>query len=137
MATAPLVEDILNIEPEEAMELHIREGFPYRSIEALQRYLDITQAELAAALGVSRQTVIRNQKQQKHLSSQMSDQLYRVARVARRAVEVFGNHEVATKWLKLPNGALGGRAPLSLLDTDAGAEKVTDVLGRIEYGVYS
>lgn len=138
MSSAPLVENILDIEPDETMESHIREGFSYRTIEALQRFLEVTQVELAAALGVSRQTLIRNMKQKKrHLSPQMSDQLYRVARITRRAVEVLGNREVATTWLKTPNAALGRRPPLSLLDTDAGSERVADVLGRIEHGVYS
>ncbi len=138
MSTAPQVEVILDMDAHEEMESHIREGFPYQTLNALQQFLDITQAELASALGVSRQTVIRNKKKRKrHLSAQMSDQLYRVARITRRAVEVLGSQSVAIDWLKKPNAALGERSPLSLLDTDAGAEKVSDVLGRIEYGVYS
>jgi len=35
------------------------------------------------------------------------------------------------------NRALGGRVPLHLLDSDAGAQAVERVLGRIEHGVYS
>jgi len=36
-----------------------------------------------------------------------------------------------------PNRSLGNVTPLSLLDTDLGAEAVTDTLGRIEHGVYT
>ncbi|TXD35656.1 DUF2384 domain-containing protein [Lujinxingia vulgaris] len=138
MSTAPLIEDILNVEPDETMEAHILQGFHYRTIEALQNYLDLSQVEMAKALGVSRQTLIRNLKAKKHhLSSQLSDQLYRVARITRRAIEVFGERDAASRWLKCENAALGGRPPLHLLKTDAGAEKVAELLGRIEFGVYS
>ena len=40
-------------------------------------------------------------------------------------------------WLKSPNAALRGHAPLSLVDTDIGAEAVLDALGRIEHGVFA
>jgi putative toxin-antitoxin system antitoxin component (TIGR02293 family) len=53
------------------------------------------------------------------------------------AVDVFGDLEVARTWLEHPNRVLKGSAPLELLDTDAGVEQVTQVLNRIEYGVYS
>jgi len=43
----------------------------------------------------------------------------------------------AIDWLRSRNQALGGATPLSLLDTDAGAEDVMDLLGRIEHGVHS
>ncbi|TXD41255.1 DUF2384 domain-containing protein [Lujinxingia vulgaris] len=138
MSTAPLIEDILNVEPDETMEAHILQGFHYRTIEALQNFLELSQVEMASALGVSRQTLIRNLKAKKHhLSSQLSDQLYRVARITRRAIEVFGERDAAARWLKCENAALGGRPPLHLLKTDAGAEKVAELLGRIEFGVYS
>ncbi|RDV37698.1 DUF2384 domain-containing protein [Bradymonadaceae bacterium TMQ3] len=138
MSTAPLIEDILNVEPDETMEAHILQGFHYRTIEALQNYLNLSQVEMAKALGVSRQTLIRNLKAKKHhLSSQLSDQLYRVARITRRAIEVLGERDAASRWLKCENAALGGRPPIHLLKTDAGAEKVAELLGRIEFGVYS
>lgn len=43
----------------------------------------------------------------------------------------------AHRWLRKPNRALGGRTPLSLLDTAPGAELVSDVLVRIEHGSFS
>jgi len=35
-----------------------------------------------------------------------------------------------------PAAVLGGATPLSLIDTDDGAESVMDTLGRIEHGVF-
>lgn len=60
-----------------------------------------------------------------------------VETIAARASEVLGGQEKATHWLNRPNRALGGRRPLDLLDTDLGIQQVEQVLGRIEYGVYS
>ncbi|MBI2318149.1 MAG: DUF2384 domain-containing protein [Betaproteobacteria bacterium] len=60
-----------------------------------------------------------------------------MARVAARAVEVLESPEKAASWLRRPNRALGGVAPLELLDTDAGVREVEAVIWRIAYGVYS
>jgi len=54
-----------------------------------------------------------------------------------RGEDVFEDLDAAVDWLKSPNASLGGRTPLSLLDTDIGAESVIDTLGRIEHGVFA
>lgn len=51
------------------------------------------------------------------------------------ADEVFGTRAAAHAWLHHPNGALGGRIPLALLDTVEGAALVEAVLGRIAHGI--
>ena len=53
-----------------------------------------------------------------------------------RAEEVFEAGEPAQAWLKTQNPALGDVTPLSLLDTDLGADAVLNTLGRIEQGVF-
>jgi len=63
--------------------------------------------------------------------------MVRYAKVLAQAQETLGSLDKARSWLGLENRALGGATPLSLLDTDIGAQAVRDVLGRIEYGVYS
>ena len=71
------------------------------------------------------------------LSSEESAKLLRFARVVERAEEVFQAAEPALAWLEADNAALGGVTPLSLLDTDIGADSVLDTLGRIEHGVFA
>ena len=71
------------------------------------------------------------------MSSEESSKLLRLARVLGRANEVFEDPAAALNWLRSPNSALGGPTPLSLLDTDIGAESVRDTLGRIEHGVFA
>ena len=44
---------------------------------------------------------------------------------------------MAIKWLNTKQPALGNRIPMELAKNSAGAQVVEDLLGRIEYGVYS
>ena len=100
------------------------------------RSVGLSQAELAVTLGIPERTLARRKKAGT-LSAEESAKLVRLARVAHRAVNVFEAQDIAIGWLKQPNRALGGAVPLTLLDTDLGAESVMDVLGRIEHGVFS
>ena len=54
-----------------------------------------------------------------------------------KAVEVMESEENARKWLASPQAGLGGAVPLEYAETEVGAREVEDLLGRIEYGVYS
>jgi uncharacterized protein (DUF2384 family) len=58
-------------------------------------------------------------------------ELLGLAQLTRRASEVFDDPVAAGDWLNSANAALRGNAPLSLLDTDIGAESVLDTLGRM------
>ena len=60
-----------------------------------------------------------------------------LAPVLARAIEVFGNSEKATRWMERPNRALSQKTPVQMLSTPAGRKEVEELLGRIEYGVYS
>jgi putative toxin-antitoxin system antitoxin component (TIGR02293 family) len=70
------------------------------------------------------------------LTLEESDRVSRVAKVLRRAVEVFGDEVQGKVWMIDSVSSLGGRTPLSLLDTIEGYELVISTLSRIEYGVY-
>ncbi|NML15854.1 MbcA/ParS/Xre antitoxin family protein [Azohydromonas caseinilytica] len=66
-----------------------------------------------------------------------SDGSARLVQVMLRAVSVFESEQAAWAWLQLPNGALSGATPASLLGTVRGTASVLEVLGRIEHGVFS
>ena len=114
----------------------IRNGIPTVAVESLLKAMQLSQSELARALGIPERTLARR-KREGVLNSEESAKLLRLARVVGRANEVFENTEAALHWLKAPNTALSGTTPLSLLDTDIGAESVLDTLGRIEHGVFA
>ena len=114
----------------------IRKGISSVAVGALAKALRVTQSELAVALGIPERTLIRRKKEGT-LTSEESAKVVRLARVIGRAEEVFEDIDAALDWMKSGNAALSGATPLSLLDTDIGAESVTDMLGRIEHGVFA
>jgi putative toxin-antitoxin system antitoxin component (TIGR02293 family) len=114
----------------------IRQGLSSAAVDSLAKTLRVTQSELALALGIPERTLARRKKEGT-LNSEESAKLVRLARVVGRAKEAFEDLDTALDWLKSPNAALSGAIPLSLLDTDIGAESVMDTLGRIEHGVFA
>jgi len=114
----------------------IRGGIPAAAVEPILDAVRLSQAELGQALGIPERTLARR-KREGVLNSEESSKLLRLARVISRASELFDDSAAAVDWLKSPNAALRGNAPLSLLDTDIGAESVLDTLGRIEHGVFA
>ena len=148
MPTKDKISEILGIETKEVQDIHekaspinyyqvVRKGFPVEALVQVARYYEIPKSRMAILVGTSERTLDRLKKKQEPLNPSASDRLYRFARMAARANEIFESAETARKWLKRPNRALEGVAPVDLLDTDAGSQQVDDLLTRIEYGVYS
>jgi putative toxin-antitoxin system antitoxin component (TIGR02293 family) len=118
---------------EHDMREAIRQGFPPKVLEELMRASGLTLKELATALDLSPRSLQRRRRSGR-LARYESDRLYRLARILALADEFLGDHERAVRWLKHPNRALGGFAPITALDTELGARQVENVLGRIAYG---
>ena len=114
----------------------IRHGISSAAVDFLARTIHVSKSELAVALGIPERTLARR-KREGTLNSEESAKLVRLARVVERAEEVFEDLETSLVWLKTSNAALSRASPLSLLDTDIGAESVMDTLGRIEHGVFA
>jgi putative toxin-antitoxin system antitoxin component (TIGR02293 family) len=129
---------VLRVTPQSPLDWigMIRDGIPAAAVESILSAVRLSQSELAQALGIPERTLARR-KREGILNSEESSKLLRLARVVSRASEVFDDRATAVDWLKSPNAALRGNVPLSLLDTDIGAESVLDTLGRIEHGVFA
>jgi putative toxin-antitoxin system antitoxin component (TIGR02293 family) len=125
----------VGLSPGELIEV-IRVGLPVRELDVLQASLDVPMDKLAPMLGMSRATLHRR-KAQGRLGPEESDRVLRYARLMGRAVEVMEGEEAARRWLTSPQVGLGGALPLDYAETEVGAREVEDLLGRIEYGVYS
>jgi len=111
----------------------IREGFPTAVVEQLMTASGLTLKELAEALDLSPRSLQRRRRSGR-LARFESDRLFRLARIVALAHQALGGTELAARWLKRPNRALAGSAPVSLIDTELGARQVENVLGRIAYG---
>ena len=130
--------EVLGIdEPEDDIEVIeiARHGLPSEVAEILPNKLDISLNELGSYLHVSPRTLARHRG--KILNPDLSDRLLTVARVYARCKDVFHTDERCLIWLKSKLMAIGNVRPIDLLDTNAGADTVMTVLGRIEHGVYS
>jgi putative toxin-antitoxin system antitoxin component (TIGR02293 family) len=114
----------------------IQNGLRVSAIDAVVDELDIPKRTVLPTLRIARRTMERR-KVAGRLSPEESERLYRLAKVLASAESVLGSRDKARGWLNSPNRALGDVTPLSLLETEAGADEVMNVLGRIEYGVYS
>lgn len=111
----------------------LRDGFPMSVVEEIMHASGLTLKQLTESLDLSPRSLQRRRREGR-LARHESDRIYRLARIVALAKHYLGNPETATKWLQRPNRALGGSAPLQLIDTELGARTVENVLGRIAYG---
>jgi putative toxin-antitoxin system antitoxin component (TIGR02293 family) len=114
----------------------IQMGLPFDELEQLRASLDVPIEKLTPKLGISKATFHRRKKQGR-LEKDESDRVVRFARLMGKAVAVLESEEAARRWLASPQFGLGGAIPLDYAQTEVGAREVEDLLGRIEYGVYS
>jgi putative toxin-antitoxin system antitoxin component (TIGR02293 family) len=119
-----------------ALIRRIQRGLPFRELEDLQNKMDISMEQLAEKLSISRSTLQRR-KVAGRLSADESDKVIRFSRLVGQATDVFDDLDKARAWLKHPQYGLGGIVPLDYASTEAGAREVENLLGRIEYSVYS
>lgn len=118
----------------------VREGLPVSALAHVVRTMKGwagTQEEVLELVGPSRTLERKLHDGARALKPGESDRLARMVRIVVRAEEAIGSPDKAHRWLRKPNRALGGQAPLALLDSDAGAVAVEHVLGRIEHGVFA
>lgn len=106
-------------------------------INNFRDYFNISREDTANMLNISSPTLYRWVKSSKSLEKNYSILLFELTDLFLYGQEVFDSKENFSKWLNLPNTALGGMEPLELLEVPGGISKVKDIIGRIEHGVYS
>ncbi len=115
----------------------LEEGLPYSVLVRFQKSSGISWAVIGRILRLPRRTLARR-KHNGRLAGPESERLIRLASVYEKAVRLFEGDELgAQKWLQTRNQALGQVSPLALLESEIGAGAVEDLIGRLEYGVYS
>lgn len=116
----------------------VLEGLPVGEFDALRAMLGLPVDQLAAKVGLSTATLARRRADQKPLDRDHGDRIIRYARLFWKAVDFFeGDTAAARSWLTSTAPALGGQTPLDFAETEIGAREVEDLIGRLEYGVYS
>lgn len=112
----------------------IRHGLSWTWVESARDTFRINTADFVALFNISLSTYERKKKADQPLDVVTSERLDRLASVALLAESVFEDKDAATQWLERPNDALGGQTPLSLCDTEIGANQVRRVLHALEWG---
>ncbi|TAN01195.1 MAG: DUF2384 domain-containing protein [Rhizobiaceae bacterium] len=111
---------------------------------AVRRRLPLAALKGLARAGLSEQEIERfviPQRTRRHraernqpLTVEESDRAVRLVRIQALAEETFGDTAKANRWLRKELGELGGEAPLSVAQTEAGARVVESILGKIAWG---
>lgn len=112
----------------------IRTGFEADLLAAAGDYFGIPAARIRAITRVPDTTAHRLVKRHALLDASASERLWRLADVAAMAEDVFEDELAAKQWLRSPNQAFLGVAPIDYLDTEPGAKAVRQVLNAIATG---
>lgn len=115
----------------------VDKGLPWNAFTRFVRNSGMSSEQVAELLGVPRRTLARR-KAEGRFHADESDRLMRAARVFSRALDLYaGNRDAAAEWFTYPNWALGGESPLQFARTEIGADYVDNLVGQIEYGIFS
>lgn len=115
----------------------VDKGLPAKFYSSIQKEIGLSHAEIAMILGVSIR-YLKNKKQTDQLNTKASERLVKLYELWNFGLDTFdGNAENFKEWLRVPLVVLHGKTPLHLMKNLIGMEMVKEVLGRIEYGVYS
>jgi putative toxin-antitoxin system antitoxin component (TIGR02293 family) len=109
------------------------QSVPWSSVAGFSTRLGIEPAALLRLIGISERTAVRR-KAEGYLKPDEADRLLRIGRIYEEATRVLGAEDRAAGWLNHPSPYLYNMTPLSLLDSDGGAQAVSEELGRIDYG---
>jgi putative toxin-antitoxin system antitoxin component (TIGR02293 family) len=124
----------IEVHSEGEMERLLREGLPVSVLRNFRENWGFTVMELAGSLAISKSTLMRMLERRKRMASGDSDRVYRLASILALAEQAIGDRKKAQRWLRQSNQVLGSQTPLRALETEIGARRVEQILGRIAYG---
>lgn len=110
------------------------ERLTQQAIPILAHCMKIPRSELCSLLSVAQ--ITSGQEDLERLGKKESDHLIKIVKAFNRCIEIFGDTERASHWLKSPYFAFRGATPLSLLDSSSGIEKILNELERIGHEAF-
>ena len=113
-----------------------REGLPVSALTQLMQYLEISSTDLRWLMDMT-QSTFQRRKNSKLLNTAESERLVQLYQLIHKGLDIFEDKEDFLDWLKSRNQALGDVKPIELLRSQLGLYEVSELLGRIEYGIYS
>lgn len=113
-----------------------RSGINHADVRQIATLLELTIRELATLLSMNERTMARRLINGS-LNKTESERLLLLKALAAHGLRVFEDQGKFNRWLRRPLEILEAQSPLQLLDTATGFQVIDQILGRIEYGVYS
>ena len=114
------------------MAMAVDMGFKVDAIDAL-RERGVTDREIGDLI-IKPRTLSHRRANRSKLTVEESDRAARVARAFALAEKTFANRDKAERWLHKSLNSFGGRTPMELIRTDAGARIVENLMARISWG---
>lgn len=113
-----------------------RQGLTMKQLKQILLFCNISLKQLAKMLSISERQLSRYQSD-KILKTDISAHLIQIAELYDFGYTVFDNDADFQAWMNSTIRALAFEKPIDLLDTPFGIQEVKNIIGRIEYGVYS
>jgi putative toxin-antitoxin system antitoxin component (TIGR02293 family) len=126
---------ISRLTPMEKMKLS-QTGVSKKYLEKLKAKTMLDYQKLADVLSINRATLI-NKKEDEKFSAAQSERIIGLDALFNQGLEVFKDKDKLNGWLNTPNRALDGKIPYEVMGNQFGREEVLNLLGRIQWGVYS
>ena len=114
------------------MAMAVDLGFTVEAIDALRKR-GVTDREIGDLI-IKPRTLSHRRANRSKLTVEESDRAVRVAWAFALADKAFANRNKADRWLHKSLNSLGGRTPMELIWTDAGARIVENLMARISWG---
>lgn len=111
-------------------------GISKKELETLKTRTQLDYEKLARLLSVTRATLINKPSSEK-FNSALSERILGLADIYSYGYDVFEDEDKFNQWMFKHNRALGGKTPYDVCDNQFGREEVKNIIGRIDYGVYS
>ncbi len=111
----------------------VKKRLPASAVKALVRG-GLSDSEIYR-LVIPRRTLAHRISKHEALSQEESDRAVRLARITALAEQVFGESERSWRWMRQSKRRFGGRSPIELLETEAGARLIEELLYQIDDGM--
>ncbi|HHT7563882.1 type II RES/Xre toxin-antitoxin system antitoxin [Raoultella ornithinolytica] len=112
-------------------------GLPVSILDNIHEWTEMSKTDILRITGINERNVARRKSAGGTLTPGESERVARFVRVLDTAVDYFGSKQDAYDWLRSPVRGLGNVAPIDLIATESGALEVTDLIGRLEHGVFA
>jgi putative toxin-antitoxin system antitoxin component (TIGR02293 family) len=111
----------------------VEERLSVAAISTLVRH-GILEKEIHSVI-MPRRTLQHRRTRKEKLSREESDRAVRLARLAALTEKVFGDSDEGMHWLRTPKKRFSNRAPIAMMETEAGSRLVEEALYQIDEGM--